>query len=509
MHPRLHATSRPDAPAIVLAATGETITYGMLEDSANRLAHCFRRLGLAHGDAVAIMCDNRPEYLFVYWATQRAGLVLVPISTWLKAGEIAYIVRDSDSRLLLVAAALTESLHDLDALRDQMPRLSHLLSIGPVDGFIDVLDQAAACTNTPIADERVGGCMTYSSGTTGLPKGVRYPLGEGSPIQPTPGSHLAAYYGIGQESVYLYPAPLYHAAPLGMSTGVQALGGVVLLMPRFDPEALLDAIERWRVTVFQAVPTMFIRLLRLPQEVRARHDLSSLKRVIHAAAPCPVPVKYAMIEWLGPIIEEYYSGSEGVGIVTINSEQWLKKPGSVGRPMMGEIHICDEQGMEVPPGTDGVIYFGGGLSFAYHNDPVKTASARNPLRSDWSTLGDIGRIDEDGYLFLSDRKDFMIISGGMNIYPQEVENMMTMHPDVVEVAVFGVPNPDFGEEVKAVVQPRDWSQATPAFAQQLIAWCRERMSDLKCPRSIDFEKTLVRTDNGKLLKKELRAHYWQ
>jgi len=508
MHPRLHAASRPGAPAIILSTTGETISYGMLEESANRLAHCFRALELGHGDAVAIVCDNRPEYFYAYWAAQRAGLVLVPISTWLKSSEIAYIVRDSGSRLLLVAAALEETLRELEASRDQAPDLAHLLSIGPVEGFVDVMDRAAACPASPIADERIGGCMSYSSGTTGLPKGVRHQLAEGSPVQATPGSRLAAFYGIGQDSVYLYPAPLYHAAPLGMSTGVHSLGGAVVLMPKFEPEKLLAAVERWRVTVFQAVPTMFIRLLRLPEEVRARYDLSSLKCVIHAAAPCPVPVKYAMIEWLGPIIEEYYSGSEGVGIVTINSEQWLKKPGSVGRTMMGEIHICDEEGVELPPGQDGIIYFGGGLSFTYHNDAAKTASARNPLRPDWSTLGDIGRIDEDGYLFLSDRKDFMIISGGVNIYPQEVENIMIMHPEVVEVAVFGVPNPDFGEEVKAVIQPRDWSQATPAFAQQLIAWCREQISDIKCPRSIDFEKMLVRTDTGKLLKKELRARYW-
>jgi len=509
MHPRLHAASRPDAPAIVLSATGEIITYAMLEDSANRLAQSFRALDLRHGDAVAIVCDNRPEYLYVYWATQRAGLVLVPISTWLKTSEIAYIVRDSGSRLLLVTAALEETLRDLEASRDQAPDLAHLLSIGPVEGFVDLLDMAAASPATPIADERIGGCMAYSSGTTGRPKGVRHPLAEGSPIQAPPGSFLAGFYGIGQDSVYLYPAPLYHAAPLSMSTAVNALGGVVILMPKFEPEQLLATIERWRVTVFQAVPTMFVRLLRLPEEVRARYDLSSLKCVIHAAAPCPPPVKYAMIEWLGPIIEEYYSGSEGVGIVTINSEQWLKKPGSVGLPMMGEIHICNEEGVELPAGQDGIIYFGSGLSFTYHNDASKTASARNPLRPDWTTLGDIGRVDEDGYLFLSDRRDFMIISGGVNIYPQELENILIMHPDVVEVAVFGVPNPDFGEEVKAVVQPRDWSQATPAFAAQLIAWCREKISDLKCPRSIDFERALVRTETGKLLKKELRARYWK
>ena len=508
MHPHVHAETQPDAPALILSATEETITYGALEERANRLAHAFRKLGLANGDAISVVCDNRPEYLDVYWAAQRSGLVIVPVSTWLKPTEIAFIVRDSSSKALLVAAVLEETWNGLNAIRAEMPDVTYLLSIDPIDGAADVLALAAGQPSTRIPDEWIGGCMAYSSGTTGLPKGVRHRLAGGSPVQPTASSSFAQFYGMDHDTVYLYPAPLYHAAPLGMSAGVQSLGGTVVLMRKFDPEQLLAAIERWRVTVFQAVPTMFIRLLALPEEVRNRYDLSSIKTVIHAAAPCPVPVKHAMLDWLGPIVEEYYAGSEGNGIVTISSEEWLKKPGSVGRPLRGEIHICDDQGRELPSHENGIIYFSGGQSFMYHNDPSKTESSRNPIHPEWSTLGDVGRIDEDGYLFLSDRKDFMIISGGVNIYPQDIENLLIMHPDVADVAVFGVPNPDLGEEVKAVVQPRDWSRASPGLASELIDWCRNKIADVKCPRSIEFEQALPRTETGKLFKKDLKARYW-
>jgi len=281
-----------------------------------------------------------------------------------------------------------------------------------------------------------------------------------------------------------------------------------VVMPHFDPEQVLQAIERWRVTAVQMVPTMFVRLLKLPPDVRRKYDLSSLRIVIHAAAPCPIPIKHAMIEWFGPIIEEFYSGTEGNGHVTISSGEWLERPGSVGRAVIGQIHICDDDGEEVAVGEPGTVYFGGGRAFSYHNAPDKTLAAQNPKHPDWTTMGDVGRVDQEGYLYLADRKDFMIISGGVNIYPQEVENLLITHPKVADAAVFGAPNADFGEEVKAVVQPADWNDATDAFAQELIAWCRERLADIKCPRSVDFERALPRAETGKLYKKELKARYW-
>jgi long-chain acyl-CoA synthetase len=295
---------------------------------------------------------------------------------------------------------------------------------------------------------------------------------------------------------------------MGFSTTTQALGGTLVVMEKFDPEAYLALIERYKVTLTQAVPTMFVRMLKLPEEVRTRYDYSTLKAMIHAAAPCPVPVKQAMIEWLGPIVEEFYAGTEGGGFVTVSSAEWLKRPGTVGRNISGKIHICDDDGVELPIGEIGTIYFSGGMDFAYHNAEEKTASAHNPLHPGWTTMGDVGRVDEEGYLFLSDRKDFMIIVGGVNIYPQEVENLLVTHPKVADVAVFGVPNADFGEEVKAVVQPVRWEDAGEALAQELIGWCRERLADVKCPRTIDFEQQLPRAETGKLYKKELRAHYW-
>ena len=293
-----------------------------------------------------------------------------------------------------------------------------------------------------------------------------------------------------------------------MTAAMQSIGATAVVMDKFDPEEFLKAVERYKVTAVMVVPTMFIRLLGLPDEVRRRYDLSSLKTVIHAAAPCPVPVKHAMIEWLGPIIEEFYAGSEGNGHVMISSTEWLARPGSVGRAVVGQLHICDDDGNELPVGETGTIYFGGGKPINYHNDPAKSASACNPKHSNWTTMGDVGHVDSEGYLFLSDRKDFMIISGGVNIYPQEVENLLITHPAIADAAVFGVPNPAFGEEVKAVIQLKNPDDASDALATELIAYCNARLADVKCPRSIDFERELPRAETGKLYKKELKARYW-
>lgn len=492
-----------------MAESGETVSYGDLEARANRGAHALRALGLQNGDAVAIACDNRLAFFDIYWAAQRSGLILVLLSARLKADEIAYIVNDSGAKVVLVSDAMAQTALDCVANQAAMPGVLQIVSIGAVDGLPDWNALCAAQPATPIADEEIGGRMVYSSGTTGQPKGLKFASATGSPIQPNPGAVLfERFYGLGKECIYLSPAPLYHSAPMGMTAGIQAVGGTAVVLSKFDPEEFLQAIERYRITAVMVVPTMFIRLLGLPNEVRSRYDLSSLKTVIHAAAPCPIPVKQAMIDWLGPIIEEFYSGSEGVGHVTINSAEWLAHVGSVGRAVIGNIHICDDDGNELPVGETGTIFFSGTKPVTYYNDPAKTAAARNPLHPDWSTMGDVGRLDAEGYLYLSDRKDFMIISGGVNIYPQEVENLLISHPAVADVAVFGVPNAAFGEEVKAVIQPKDWADAGDALAAELIAWCHERLANLKCPRSVDFEHELPRAETGKLYKKELKARYW-
>jgi acyl-CoA synthetase (AMP-forming)/AMP-acid ligase II len=349
--------------------------------------------------------------------------------------------------------------------------------------------------------------MLYSSGTTGRPKGVKRPM-TGEPFDaPVLGYQLyRRLYGIDENTVYLSPAPLYHAAPLVFTSCVMAWGGTVVVMDRFDAEQSLSLIERHRVTHSQWVPTMFVRLLRLPEATRRHHDLSSHRCAVHAAAPCPIEIKRQMIAWWGPIIHEYYAGSEGNGFVVIDSPDWLAHPGSVGRAVLGEISILDDDGKQLPQGEAGAIYFANGPAFEYHNDPAKTRSAYSA--EGWSTLGDVGYVDQDGYLYLTDRKAYMIISGGVNIYPQEAENVLTGHPQVVDVAVFGVPNEEFGEEVKAVVQPVDMNQATPELAAELIAYCRARLADVKCPRSIDFDPELPRHPTGKLYKRLLRDRYW-
>ena len=508
MHPRGYARSRPDHPAMILADDGAATSYAELEARANQGAQLLRSLGLRTGDTIALYVANDPEYLLIFWAGQRSGLHIVPIPTRLTAGEAAYIVNDSGAKLLFVSPGLPGS--ERLARREAMADLRHVYAaLGAVGDAPSWEDARSAMPVASIADEIAGVHMPYSSGTTGRPKGLRLPLSGGPVEVPYPfASGLAARWGIGEDTVYLSPAPLYHSAPLVWSFCVQRLGGVAVLMRRFEPEAFLAAIARYRVTVTQVVPTMFVRLLKLPPEVRARYDLSSLRHVIHAAAPCPIPVKREMIAWLGPIVDEYYSASEAHGATMISSEEWLARPGSVGRVGAGTLHICDEDGRELPAGTDGLVYFGGGLPIDYHKDAVRSAQTRNPLRPDLSTVGDIGHVDADGYLFLSDRKDFMVISGGVNVYPQETENELILHPAVTDAAVFGVPDPDLGEAVKAVVQPADWNAAGPALEAELIGWLRTRLSAVKCPKSIDFQRALPRHDTGKLFKKPLRDRYW-
>ena len=378
---------------------------------------------------------------------------------------------------------------------------------GTVEGYQSYEAARDAQPARPIADPQPGGIMLYSSGTTGVPKGVRHPLPEepfGENVSALVGLGKALY-GFSSDMVYLSPAPLYHAAPLRWSMAVQQLGGTVVVMERFDPEAALAAIERYRVTHAQWVPTHFIRLLKLPDEVRCRYDLSSLQAVWHAAAPCPVPVKQAMIDWWGPIIGEYYAGTEGNGFCAISSAEWLRHKGSVGRNLTAQTRICGEDGEELPARSEGTVYFAGGGAFAYHNDAEKTASVAN--RHGWTTLGDVGWVDEEGYLYLTDRKSFMIISGGVNIYPAEIENLLVTHPEVADVAVIGAPHEEMGEEVVAVVQPRDLAAAGPALAAELMAFARANLSHVKCPRRIDFRAELPRHETGKLYKRQLVEEY--
>jgi len=489
-----------------MADTGRCVTYAELNAGANQAAHLFRKQSVETGDCVAILMKNDPAYFEIAWGAQRSGLYYVCISTKFTAEEAVYVLGDSNAKILLISADLAPLALQIKAL---LPDLRMFSVCGAIDGLEAYETARENLPRTPIADESAGLDLLYSSGTTGRPKGVRVPLPGGPPDAPSAlGMLVTGFFGANKESVYLSPAPLYHAAPLRWCMTMHRLGATTVILPKFEPEAFLQAVERFKVTDLQAVPTMFVRMLKLPQDTRRGYDCSSLKNVVHAAAPCPIPIKEQMIEWWGPIIREYYAGTEGNGFCALTSEEWLQKKGSVGRALLGIVHICDETGNELPVGEDGVIYFEGSTAFEYHNDPKKTAESRHPAHSDWSTLGDIGHVDEDGYVFLTDRKAYMIISGGVNIYPQEVENLLVTHPKVADAAVFGVPNEEFGEEVKAVVQPLDWAQAGPALEAELIGFCRTHLSHVKCPRTVDFLEELPRHPTGKLYKRLLRDRYW-
>ncbi len=506
MYPGAHATTTPDAPAYVMAGSGEVVTYRQLDERSNQLAQLFRAAGLRRGDGIALMLENHPRFFEICWGAQRSGLYYTAISSRLTAPEAAYIVQDCGARVFLTSSHNREV---AAAIVGEMPAVEvRLMLDGVVDGYESYEEAVGRHPTDPIADESEGADMLYSSGTTGRPKGVKVPLPEGPIGTPSSVTSLAQLlYGFTADSVYLSPAPMYHAAPLRFSMAVLRLGGTVIAMERFDPAELLRLVEQHRVTHTQVVPTMFVRMLKLDEAERTAHDLSSLQVCVHAAAPCPIPVKEQMIEWWGPKIYEYYAGTEGNGFCAITSEEWLTHKGSVGKPLVGELHILGEDGEERAPGEPGTIYFGNGGTFEYHNDPEKTASARN--EQGWSTLGDIGYVDEEGYLYLTDRKSYMIISGGVNIYPQEAENVLTMHPKVMDVAVIGVPNEDFGEEVKAIVQPVDMAEAGPQLERELLAFCKEQLAGYKCPRSVDFSAELPRHPTGKLYKRLLRDRYWE
>ncbi len=508
MHPSIHAQRTPDRIALRMADSGEALTYRELDARSNRFAQLLRASGIRAGDHVAIFLENHPRYFELAWGAQRAGVVYTAINHRLSVDETGYIVGNSGARLVGSSRRLADTAAGLRRAGEPVGRVERWLMVdGAVDGWSSYEDALDAMPPVRIADECAANDMLYSSGTTGRPKGVYSPPDSSAIDAPTTLTGLCtSAYGMGPDTLYLSPAPLYHAAPLRFNMTVMRLGGTCVVMEHFDAERYLSLVEQHRITHTQLVPTMFVRMLKLDAAARARHDLSSLRCAIHAAAPCPAPIKRQMIDWWGPILWEYYAGTEGNGITLVDSKAWLEKPGTVGRAVVGILKICDDEGNELPVGEEGTVYFAEGRPFVYHDDPLKTAGARNARG--WTTLGDVGRLDADGYLFLTDRKAFMIISGGVNIYPQEAENLLVTHPDVMDAAVFGVPDPEFGEQVKAVVQPRDPSRASPAFAAELVAWCREHLAHYKCPKSVDFAESLPREANGKLYKRGLRDRYW-
>lgn len=507
MFPGAHAAVAPHRPAVIMAGSAAVLTYGELEQRSAQLAAGLHAQGLRRGDVVAVLTDNSPEAFVIYWAAMRSGLYLTAINRHLSPAEIGHIIADSEARALFVSGGLAEVGQRVLA---ELPDSVHRYGFGPelagYPSYRQLLDADAPLLH----DQPRGADMLYSSGTTGRPKGIKPPLPAGQIDEPNEPliALIAGVFGVDADTVYLSPAPLYHAAPLRWCAGMQALGATVVLMEKFDAEATLAAIERYRVTMTQMVPTMFVRLLQLPDDVKGRYNLSSLRSVIHAAAPCPPDVKDAMIAWWGPILAEYYGATEGHGLTLMTAAEWATKPGSVGKAVLGVVHICDEDGRELPTGEVGTVYFERDvMPFVYHNDPDKTRAAQHPEHENWSTVGDLGYLDADGYLYLTDRKAFMIISGGVNIYPQEIENVLTLHPAIFDVAVIGLPDLEMGERVKAVVQLRAGVTASAELATELIDYVRDRIAHYKAPRSVDFVDTLPRTPTGKLVKGELRDRY--
>ncbi|MCL4132415.1 UNVERIFIED_CONTAM: hypothetical protein GTU68_006264 [Idotea baltica] len=488
-----------------MAATGETVSFGVLEARANQGAWMLRHAGIAAGDHIAILMENRREILEVCFAADRAGVYYTTISTHLGVDEISYILGDCDARLLITSDRFSGLVPTLEKSRGGV--CAFMVVGEATTGISSWSDAVAAQPTSPIADEAQGLDMLYSSGTTGRPKGIKWPL-EAAPI----GTRtmlvdlLTELFGYGPDTRYLSTAPLYHAAPLRHSMVTIKSGGTAVIMGKFDAEGALNCIEQYHITHSQWVPTMFVRLLKLPEEVRLKYDLSSMEMAVHAAAPCPVEIKHEMLQWWGDIIHEYYAGTENNGFVAITSAEWRAHPGSVGQAKLGVLHICDAKGEELPAGQEGEIYFENGQQFSYHKDPEKTRRSTNP--KGWTTLGDIGLLDANGYLYLTDRKSFMIISGGVNIYPQEAEDTLLTHPAVLDAAVIGIPHEDFGEAVHAVVQLLPGYEGTEVLQATLLDYCRSKLSTIKCPRTLEFRGTLPRTETGKLLKRLLRAEYW-
>jgi acyl-CoA synthetase (AMP-forming)/AMP-acid ligase II len=500
-HLAAHARTTPDKAALVMHPSGEVRTYREIDEAAARLAVVLRERGLQTGDHLAVLLDNQPEFFDVVWAAMRTGLYVTPINWHLAAAEASYIIADCDATALIASARQAEIVAAMDDT-DLAAVTTRIAVGGDIDGFERYEDVVEGVAPGPVPDERDGFWMFYSSGTTGKPKGILPPLVEtdlGAKSFLT--ALVGGLFGFTADTVYLSPAPLYHAAPAGWTTGTQRLGGTAVVLERFEPVELLAAIEQHRATHVQLVPTHMIRLLDLSEAERSRYDLSSLQMVVHAAAPCPVEVKRRFIDWVGPIVHEFYSGSEGAGFCYIGPDDWLAHPGSVGRSMTGTIHIVGEDRQELPVGEEGEVWFETTRTFEYHRDAEKTAGAWDDRG--WSWMGDIGRVDEEGYLYLTDRASNMIISGGVNIYPREIEDVLVVHPAVADVAVLGTHDPDMGEQVTAYVQLHDGFEPGRAMAAELIGYTRDRLSHFKCPREVRFVDSLPRLPTGKLLKRLL------
>ena len=509
MYPGHWATVFPAKPAAIDAATGAKRTYGELNDRSNQLAQLLWARGLRRGDHVCVFMENNLAFFDVVWAAFRSGLYLTTVNRYLTAEEAGYVVDNSESKALVASHALSDV---AAAIAPHAPNCrTWLMADGAIDGFMDLDEALAEHPTAPLAEEPAGAFMLYSSGTTGRPKGILRPLPSGS-IKDEPAAAAGlqqALWGFDENVVYLSPAPLYHSAPIGFCQAVQSLGGTVVMLRRFDPSQALQAIDDYEVTHSQWVPTMFTRLLKLPEAERRAFDLSSHKVAIHAAAPCPAEVKRRMFDWWGPILYEYYGGTEMNGFTHCNPEEWLARPGTVGKALLGVVHVCDEDGAELPAGEPGIVYFElPEMPFRYLKDPQKTKDAQHPRHPNWTSLGDVGYLDEEGFLYLTDRATFMIISGGVNIYPQEIEDALVMHPQIADVAVIGVPNAEMGEEVKAVVQLAEGVAESAELEAELIAYAREHIAHYKCPKSIDFRAELPRLPTGKLYKRLLKDEYW-
>ena len=503
-----HARLTPSKSAIISGETGQSVSYGELDARSNRLAQYLHARGLRRGDRIAVLMENNLRFMEPVWAGFRSGFYVTPVNRHLPPDEAAYILKDCGARVLITSYAMRDTAAALLAL---LPDCEvRLMLDGVIAGYDPYEDALASAIAAPLAAEWMGDAMLYSSGTTGRPKGIVRPLPEATPAEGFAQLQAVNRYGLGLDTVYLSPAPLYHTAPLLYVLRVQSFGGTVVMMPRFDAEQALRLIETYRVTHSQWVPAMFVRMLKLPENDRARFDLSSHKVAIHAAAPCPVEVKQQMIEWWGPLLYEYYGGTEASGSTSIDSHDWLNHPGSVGRAALGVLHICDDEGVELPVGESGLVYFEREApTFAYHNDPEKTRAARHPAHPGWNTLGDVGYLDVEGYLYLTDRKAFMIISGGVNIYPQMIEDALITHPKVGDVAVFGVPDAEMGEAVKAVIEPAAGHEPNEALAEELLTFARARLARYMTPRSVDFIAEMPRLPTGKLYKRQLKDAYWK
>ena len=508
MYPGKWAKKFPEKAAAINSVTGDTLTYFELNRKSNQLAQLLSSAGLKAGDHIAVFMENNLKFFEIVWAALRSGLYITTINRYLTSEEAAYILDNCEAKALISSAYLED-------VAGQLPSYPSdcniwLMTDGTTGHFQSYEKAIAEYSDTALEDEPAGQFMLYSSGTTGRPKGILRPPLENKVYEDAGavGRLQRQLWDFTEDTVYLSPAPLYHSAPAAFTTATQALGGTVIMMPRFDELGSLDAIEKYKVTHSQWVPTMFTRMLKLPDTDREQFDLSSHRFAIHAAAPCPAGIKHKMFDWWGPIIYEYYGGTELNGIVHASPTEWLSHVGTVGRPVIGIPHICDDEGHELPNGVTGIVYFElPEMPFEYFKETKKTKNAQHPLNSNWSKLGDVGYLDDDGFLYLTDRESFMIISGGVNIYPQEIEDALIMHEKIADVAVVGVPNEEMGEEVKAVVELIKGIDQDEEIKRELMKYSKENIAHYKCPKSIDFVSELPRLPTGKLYKRLIKDAY--